>query len=243
MTTKILLLALCIIGIVALVVLIRDNPKYADGEPVAIVKEWLLKDEVVDYIKVLPSTATIAAGANQSYSAEAFNQYRISLGDITPSTAFSIKSRAGGSWLGNVYTSETTGSWIVTGTYNDKSDDASLTVKSSTTDKEMEDEEMEYIVETWDEEYLGHGKWVVTCQKSIKSKEDYSSFAEFWEEQQESYTVRLREYTSDLPLDDRLSFLDGLWEPTSRGLLILTEPDQEWYVYEETGLVIDKAAE
>lgn len=41
--TAFLLLVLCIMGAVTMASLIRDTPQYADGEPVAIIKEWLQK--------------------------------------------------------------------------------------------------------------------------------------------------------------------------------------------------------
>jgi hypothetical protein len=47
---------------------------------------------------------------------------------VTASTTFSIESAAGGNWSANVYTSQYAGTWKVTGTYNTKSDDTTLTV-------------------------------------------------------------------------------------------------------------------
>ena len=41
--TTILIFILCIIGVVATVMMTRDTPQYADGEPTAIVKDWLQK--------------------------------------------------------------------------------------------------------------------------------------------------------------------------------------------------------
>jgi hypothetical protein len=48
--------------------------------------------------------------------------------EVTAETAFSIDLGAGGSWSGNVYTSQNTGTWTVTGTYLSLSGTAALTV-------------------------------------------------------------------------------------------------------------------
>ncbi|MDM7998689.1 MAG: hypothetical protein QUS33_01480, partial [Dehalococcoidia bacterium] len=80
------------------------------------------------HIVISPDTATILAGDNQTYTAEAFDLGNNSLGDVTGSTLFSIDAAAGGSWAANVYTSAKSGSWTVTGTYSSLSDTASLVV-------------------------------------------------------------------------------------------------------------------
>ncbi len=82
----------------------------------------------LDHIVISPDTASIAAGDSQTYTAEAFNQYDNSLGDVTNDTTFEIVTEAGGSWAVDVYTSENAGTWTVTGTYSDKSGTATLTV-------------------------------------------------------------------------------------------------------------------
>ncbi|HEX2975889.1 MAG TPA: hypothetical protein VHO68_08120, partial [Bacteroidales bacterium] len=38
-----MLVVLCLIGAIALILFTRDNPQYADGEPTAIIKDWLSK--------------------------------------------------------------------------------------------------------------------------------------------------------------------------------------------------------
>jgi len=242
MFTKILITALSIFGLVAFLVLIHDYPKYADGEPTAIVQEFLLNDKEFHHIVISLSPAIIGVGDKKTYTAEAFNQYDKSLGDVTADTTFSVQSAAGGSWQNNVYTSEVEGLWTVTGNYLGKVDTANLTVKSNPTQEELEDKES-LVEETWDEEYLGRGKWVVTRRISTNSGYNYNSIAEYWDEQLQSQIFRLREYTNDLPLDDKLSFQEGLWETKSQGLLILTEQDKKWYVYEESGHVTIMAEE
>ncbi len=82
------------------------------------------------HIVVSPDTSTITAGNTQAYAAEAFDEFDNTLGDVTSSTAFSIDSGAGGSWATNVYTSQTAGTWTVTGTYSTVSDTATLTVNA-----------------------------------------------------------------------------------------------------------------
>jgi len=82
----------------------------------------------LDHIVISPDTASIAAGDTQTYTAEAFDQYDNSLGDVTDDTTFEIVAGAGGSWAANVYTSENLETWTVTGSYSGKSDTATLTV-------------------------------------------------------------------------------------------------------------------
>jgi uncharacterized protein YjdB len=86
--------------------------------------------EGLDHIVIAPKSATITAGGSQAYTAEAFDQFDNSLGDVTGSTSFSISAGAGGSWATNVYTSQNAGNWTVTGIYNEMSDTATLTVVS-----------------------------------------------------------------------------------------------------------------
>ena len=87
----------------------------------------------VDHITISPPTATIAAGASQSYSATAYDQYGNSW-NVTPSTSWSISSGAGGSWSGNVYTSANAGTWTITGVYDSMSYTTTLTVNPSALD-------------------------------------------------------------------------------------------------------------
>jgi hypothetical protein len=86
--------------------------------------------EALDHIVIAPDSATITAGDSQAYTAEAFDQYNNSLGNVTGNTTFSITAGAGGSWADNVYTSEYAGNWTVTGTYEGKSGNATLTVNT-----------------------------------------------------------------------------------------------------------------
>jgi hypothetical protein len=82
----------------------------------------------VGYLVISPATAAVTAGSTRSYTAEAFDQFNNSLGNVTTATVFSIQSGAGGSWSGNVYTSEKPGVWSVTGTYTGLTGTATLTV-------------------------------------------------------------------------------------------------------------------
>ena len=83
----------------------------------------------LDHIIISPDTATINAGSTQAYTAQAFDVFGNSRGDVTAQTTFSIvESGHGGSWLGNVYTSRNPGTWTVRGAYQGCSDDATLTV-------------------------------------------------------------------------------------------------------------------
>ena len=86
----------------------------------------------LSYIVISPSEATITAGDVQTYTAEAFDAYDNSLGDVTASTVFSIvEGGDGGTWVGNVYTSLTAGDWTVSGSYSGRSDEADLTVEGA----------------------------------------------------------------------------------------------------------------
>jgi hypothetical protein len=83
-------------------------------------------------IVITPDSSTINAGNNVTYTAEAFDQSNNSLGDVTTSTTFSIDPLAGGSWINNVYTSQYSGTWTVTGNYSGITDTDLLTVSAGT---------------------------------------------------------------------------------------------------------------
>ncbi len=82
----------------------------------------------VDHIVISPDTATITTGQSQSYAAAAFDTEGNSW-DVTADTVFSIDPDAGGSWSGDTYTSESAGTWTVTGNYDSHTDDSILTVE------------------------------------------------------------------------------------------------------------------
>ena len=67
-------------------------------------------------LTVACSPQTFNAGSATTCTATANDSYNNSW-DATSETAFSIQSGAGGSWSGNVYTSQNAGTWTVTGTY------------------------------------------------------------------------------------------------------------------------------
>ena len=87
------------------------------------------------HIVISPDITTIMAGGTQTYTAEAFDQFDNTLGDVTAVTGFSIDAAAGGTWTANVYTSATAGTWTVTGTYSGLTDTASLTVGVGSVDR------------------------------------------------------------------------------------------------------------
>lgn len=78
-------------------------------------------------ITVNPSSATLTAGSPQTFTATAKDSNGNSW-DVTSSTVWSIDSGAAGLWVGNDYTSNTAGTWTVTGVYSGLSSTASLTV-------------------------------------------------------------------------------------------------------------------
>ncbi len=82
----------------------------------------------LDHISISPATATINSGGTQSYTAQAFDQYGNSLGDVTGSTVFSISPDS--SCTGATCTATMAGAHTVTGTYSGKTATASLTVNA-----------------------------------------------------------------------------------------------------------------
>jgi len=78
-------------------------------------------------ITVGPTSPYIIAGSSQAFSATAVDSCGNSW-DVTGSTAWTIDSGAGGSWTGNTYTSQLSGTWAVTGTFNGLSSSIFLTV-------------------------------------------------------------------------------------------------------------------
>jgi len=79
-------------------------------------------------IVISPAESTIFVGQSQAYTATATAADNTTF-DVTSFTTFDIDDEAGGTWLDNVYTSEATGEWTVTGTYEGLTDNATLTVK------------------------------------------------------------------------------------------------------------------
>jgi hypothetical protein len=86
----------------------------------------------VDHITISPATATIAAGGSQAYTAEGFDAANTSLGDVTPSTTFTIGPN--GSCTGNVCTATVAGAHTVTGNDGGKAATGSLAVTAGALD-------------------------------------------------------------------------------------------------------------
>jgi parallel beta-helix repeat protein len=86
----------------------------------------------LDHLALSPSSATIAAGAAQTYTADGRDQYNNSLGDVTSTTTFSISPD--GSCTGASCTAATSGAHTVTGTKSGKTGTASLTVSAGAID-------------------------------------------------------------------------------------------------------------
>ena len=78
-------------------------------------------------ILISPIDSSLRAGSSLTFSATATDAYG-NTWDATSSTIWNISDGAGGSWSGNVYTSEVSGSWTVTGTYGSAAYTTSLTV-------------------------------------------------------------------------------------------------------------------
>ncbi|MBN1217463.1 MAG: FG-GAP repeat protein [Anaerolineae bacterium] len=79
-------------------------------------------------IDLSPVTATVKASETITYTVVAQDTYGNSW-DATGSTMFQASPVAGGSWSGNVYTSQYSGTWTITGTLAGLSDTAELVVE------------------------------------------------------------------------------------------------------------------
>ncbi len=89
----------------------------------------------LDHIVISSEVMTQTAGLAQVYRAEAFDLYDNSLGDITPSTRFSIiEAGHNGQWNDNVYTPHTAGDWTVRGVYEGLEADTQLVVQGGEID-------------------------------------------------------------------------------------------------------------
>ena len=78
-------------------------------------------------ITIGPDSASVLAGSPETFTATASDSCG-NTWDVTDSTAWSIDAGAGGSWSGNVYASELSGTWNVTGTFDGISESVFLTV-------------------------------------------------------------------------------------------------------------------
>jgi len=84
----------------------------------------------LSYILVSPDTITVTAGSGQTCTAEAFDAYDNSLGDVTLDTTFTIlESGHNGQWSANRYIAHTAGEWTIRGDYNNLTADADLVVE------------------------------------------------------------------------------------------------------------------
>ena len=80
----------------------------------------------LDHIVISPSSANVAAGSSQTYSAQGFDASNNLIGDVTASTTFSIAPN--GSCTANVCTATTAGAHTVTGNDAGKTSTATLTL-------------------------------------------------------------------------------------------------------------------
>ncbi len=87
----------------------------------------------LEHITIGPASATITAGGSRAYTAEAFDQYGNSRGDVTGSTTFTIDPD--GSCTGASCTATVAGDHTVTGTFSGKSDQATLHVDAAAASK------------------------------------------------------------------------------------------------------------
>ena len=83
-------------------------------------------------LTISPRSSSITAGQSQTFFATAYDSNGNNW-DVTDSTTWSIDSGAGGSWLGNIYTSNNAGTWTVIGTYLGASSTTSIKVNEGPT--------------------------------------------------------------------------------------------------------------
>ena len=80
-------------------------------------------------VSVSPLTANVVAGSNQTLTATASDIYG-NTWDVTNAASWSVSPGAGGSWLNSTFASATSGTWVVTGTYDGISGTANITVSN-----------------------------------------------------------------------------------------------------------------
>ncbi len=89
-------------------------------------------DLLLSYIVISPDTATITAGEDQAYTAQAFDANDNLLGDVTADITFSVvESEHSGNWVDNTYTAAKAGQWTVQANFAGREARCSLTVEPS----------------------------------------------------------------------------------------------------------------
>lgn len=88
----------------------------------------------VAYILISPDSTTINTGDAQEFFAMAYDENDVQLRDVTDETDWSIEAGAGGGWDDNIYTSQNTGEWTVTGIYGEFTNTAVLVVIEDSVD-------------------------------------------------------------------------------------------------------------
>jgi outer membrane protein assembly factor BamB len=84
---------------------------------------------VIDHLVLTPANPTVVSGANQAFTAEAFDPANVDLGDFTAVSTFAIS--AGATCTGNLCGSTTSGTYTVTATYGTVTATTSLIVSTS----------------------------------------------------------------------------------------------------------------
>jgi hypothetical protein len=90
---------------------------------------WQLPGDL-DHIVLSPHAASIAVNTSQPFTVEAFDRFNASRGDVTGSTTLSIAPD--GSCSGASCTASTVGDHVVTATYEQKTDQATITFTAPT---------------------------------------------------------------------------------------------------------------
>ncbi|MFO8109928.1 MAG: hypothetical protein R6U17_05335 [Thermoplasmata archaeon] len=88
-----------------------------------------LKVTVPDHIRVEPVDENIVSGDSIAFTAIAYDEFDEKIREVSEETVWSVEDGANGSWVDNIYTSETPGTWNVTGNYTYQGRDMVHTVE------------------------------------------------------------------------------------------------------------------
>lgn len=119
-------------GVISMTLAGASRPVTATHDITANVASLTINTGPASSITVAPSSRSIIAGTNITYTSVATDAFGNGLGNVTGSTAFSINPASGGTFAGNAVTPTLAGNWTVTGTLGSASGNALVTVNPST---------------------------------------------------------------------------------------------------------------
>ncbi len=163
----------------------------------------------VSKVEITPADASVVAGETTSYTVMAYDAYG-NTWDATSETSWSIDASAGGSWNKNEYSSAKSGSWTVTGTFNNQAYTTKLTVNPANLAR--------FTISTSSRLING-----LTFDVTIKAVDAFNNIVTGY-----SGTNSLSCSTGNITPNATDAFLDGVWSGTvtvsegSSGFVILT---------------------